>query len=609
MIISFIGGFNMCGFFGIIFDKNNDNLGKILNKAGERLSYRGYDTAGIAIFDKTGGYEILKDVGTIEDVSKQYDYLSKSGYKGIIQLRWATFGSPSKNNSQPHIDCKKRIIGAHNGNIINTHLLISELRNNGHNLKGTNDGEMIIHILEEEMEKSDYIENAIIKTNIRLRGDYAYIVTEIEKERMYAVKKGSSLFLGKADGYICLSSDLISILDHTDLVLPILDNEFVEFTFDSYKIKSLIDGSEIHREPEINELDVEDIKLGNYRHFMEKEINETPEKFKHLIDVIKEHNEYNKAIDVLMKANNIYMIGSGTSYHAARLGTYYFSKLNGVNINATFASDFIERYGNCLEDGDVLIAVSQSGETKDVKNGVDYFKKNIKGTVIGVVNVLGSTLAYSADIVLPTVSDIEISVPATKTFINQCGVFLYLALKYKGSGDISDLEMMPEMLSQFIDIEQSRIDSLAEELKDITDIHILGYGIMYPIAMEGALKMKEVMYIHAEGMFSSEFKHGPLAIVYDRYPIIFLSTLEDKDMIISHINEVKTRLGKIITFAPHDSDLEEISDIFIPLDDANYFSSPILAGIGLQLLSYLMGIKSGKNPDKPRNISKTITVD
>ena len=598
----------MCGFFGIVFEERNADLGRILNKAGERLSYRGYDTAGIAVFDKNKGYKIFKDKGTIEEVSKEYKFGEKGGYKGIIQLRWATFGAPSKANAQPHDDCKGEIVGAHNGNIVNTHALIRELSQNGHKLKGINDGEMIIHILEEEKEKTNDFNEAIINTNKRLNGDYAFVATEVSSNKMYAVKKGSSLFLGIADNYVCASSDLISILDHTDRVIPILDNEYVEFTYDSYTIRSLINGSEIKREPEINNLNVEEIKLDGYKHFMEKEIFESPGKFGNLLSVVKKHDSYKKAVDVLKDAKNIYLIGSGTSYHAGRLGTYYFSKMNGVNINATFAADFIERYGHCLKDGDVLIAVSQSGETKDVKNAVDYFKKNAKGTVIGVVNVLGSTLAYNADIVLPIVSDIEISVPATKTFINQCGVFLYLASAY-GGVNVENMSSIPSLIEDFLGKEKNHLEELADILKDEHDVHVLGYGIMYPIAMEGALKMKEVMYIHSEGMYSSEFKHGPLAIVYDNYPVIFLATGEDKDMIISHINEVKTRMGSVYTFAPYDREIEEISDYFIPLDNAEYFTSPILAGIGLQLLSYLIGVKNGRNPDRPRNISKTITVD
>ncbi|NIA23042.1 MAG: glutamine--fructose-6-phosphate transaminase (isomerizing) [Proteobacteria bacterium] len=598
----------MCGFFGIVFEERNGGLGQILNKAGERLSYRGYDTAGIAVFDKNSNYKIFKDKGTIEEVSDEFKFKEKSGYKGIIQLRWATFGAPSKENAQPHDDCKGEIVGAHNGNIVNTHGLIKELSENGHTLKGVNDGEMIIHILEEEMAGTGDFGKAIINTNTRINGDYAFIATPVSSDKMYAVKKGSSLFLGIADGYICASSDLISILDHTDKIIPILDNEYVEFTYDKYEIKSLLNGSKIERKPEINNLNVEEIKLGGYSHFMEKEIFESPQKFRNLLDVMEKHDAYKEAIKTIRNANNIYLVGSGTSYHAGRLGTYYFSKIDGLNINATFAADFIERYGHCIKDGDLLIAVSQSGETKDVKNAVDYFKKKVNGKVMGVVNVLGSTLAYNADIVLPIVSDIEISVPATKTFINQCGVFLYLATAYSGKG-IDRMREIPALIEDFLRKEKEHLGKLAEILKNERDLHVLGYGIMYPIAMEGALKMKEVMYIHSEGMYSSEFKHGPLAIVYDNYPVIFLATSEDKDMIISHINEVKTRMGSVYTLAPYDKEIEEISDYFIPLDNAEYFTSPILAGIGLQLLSYLIGVKNGRNPDRPRNISKTITVD
>jgi len=603
----------MCGFFGIIFDEENNNLGSILFNAGIRLSYRGYDTSGVAIVDKDNKFLIKKDVGRIEEVGEKYKFKELKGKKGIIQLRWATFGIPSIKNAQPHKDCEAKLLGAHNGNIINTPKLRLRLIESGHKLEGENDGEVILHIVEDYLKITKDLKEAIILSAKELEGDYAFIITEVSSNRMFGVKNGSSLFFGKGEDFSCLSSDLASILDLTKDILILNDREMIEFGNDYYLLRNLDNGEEIKRDITRTDIDIKKAEKGNFPHFMIKEIYESPEKVSSLIGILSSNVVYDEAVDLINSSQNIYITGAGTSYHASLLGTYYFSLIANKLLNISFASDFGVFFSPLIEDDDILIAVSQSGETKDVKNVCDTFRKRTKGKIISVVNNIGSTIALNSDLVLPIVSDIEISVPATKTFINQSVLFLYLSIlsAKKRFLKIPDLyfEEIPEILKKTIEISEEYSDKAIDYLKDKNDFYILGYGLTYPAALEGALKIKEVVYLHSEGMYSGEFKHGPLSIVEKDYPVFFISTIEDKFFVLSHINEVKTRLGNIITIAPEDDDFKRESTLFVPIPTRNPYLVPILGTIFFQILAYKLGVSKGIDPDYPKNISKTITVD
>ncbi len=601
----------MCGFFGVVFPEEKNNIGEILYKAGERLSYRGYDTAGIAFFENNK-YEIRKEKGSIEEVDRLLGFKGVKGYKGIIQLRWATFGEPKKENAQPHDDCSGRFVGAHNGNIVNTVSLRKMLIDRGHKLKGENDGEIILHIIEEMISGgASTMPEAIESADKLIKGDYAYVITDLnDKYRMYAVKKGSSMFAGVAEEYICVSSDLTAVLDHTDRIIMIEDGEYIEFTPNEYVIRKL-SGEIIDRKPQKIDISIDDVHKGNYPHFMIKEIKESPSRVKELIDIMPDHEGYKKAIDLLGGTEgSVFLIGSGSSYNALSIGAYYLSDISGINVDTFYASGFSRRYGNVIKDKDILFAVSQSGETKDVKNTIKFFKEKTNGKIIGLYNMIGSSLAYMSDIVLPTVCDIEISVPATKTFINQVVSFLFLSYKIGNKNDTTEIEKIPSYLEKTLKREEE-IKKWADIIKNYSSVSFLGYGIMHPVVMEGSLKLKETAYIYAEPMFSGEFKHGPLAIIDEGYPVIFVSTGdgEDKSMIISHISEVKTRKGKIFTISSYDDDIVAMSDYFIQLPDVPYHIKPIVSAYMLQILSYWVGVGKGIDPDRPRNISKTITVD
>lgn len=599
----------MCGFFGIITDRDDTKMGDMLIKAGERLSYRGYDSTGVAVFTKDGKYRIRKDKGSVETVSRRMNFTSMKGYKGIIQLRWATYGRPSKVNAQPHMDCTGKYVTAHNGNIINTHSLFTELKKKKHNMKSENDGEIIAHILEEQLVKGKSVLQAVNDAYTRIMGDYAFVFTEKGSSSMTAVKKGSSLFAGIGKGFACISSDLYAVLDHTDNILMLNDGEMITFTTNGYELYDIASGKKLNRKPSRNDIEPISVYKEPYASFMEKEIHEVPVRVQTLLDYYTGSDELDK-LGRIIDRKRLIITGSGTSYNAALLGTYFLNRIAGMDVSIYLPPDINDRLRYINNGRSNLIAVSQSGETKDIKNAMDSFRTYSRGRIIGMINNMASTIAMTSDFTLPTLSDMEVSVPATKTFINQATLF-YIMAQYLKSGkkgikhNIDNLVLSLRHVLKHSGKHQPVVDILAKR----KFFHILGYSITLPVAMEGALKMKEVNYVNVEAMHSSEFKHGPLALITKNYPVIITASKYDKHFVLSHINELKTRNAYIITISQKDDDIRKNSDynIVIDTEDENVFA--ISAVYMLQILSMRIAYSKGINPDMPRNISKTITVD
>jgi len=604
----------MCGIFGIVFKDSREDLGKILLQAGRRLTYRGYDSVGMAAFG-TDSVELKKDVGEIEEVNNKLHFEELKGYKGIAQLRWATFGPPSKENSQPHYDCSKDMVGAHNGNIINTKELIKAFERKGHVFQGENDGEVIVHVVEESHKQKKDLNLAIQEASTILKGDYAYVIAEKKSKKMYCVKNYSSLFLGIGSDFICCSSDLPSIIQFTDKIVPIYDGEYIEYAWNTYQIRKLGTGENVERSPNRCSLDVEQAQKGEFPHFMLKEIHEQPEKAQALIDFLKDSEQADEFCEELKDEKRIYLIGSGSSYNACVLGAYYLNKIAGVVSIPVVAGSFKEFLGQGDFSDGAYILVSQSGETKDVVSALNHLEKKRAKKILAVVNVLGSSLQLRVKNFLPLLSNIEISVPATKTFTNQVIIFLYLALKlskYNGKKNFSlenEITKLPSLIKETLSSTSERCQQMASILAKKEYLYYLGYGINYGACLEAALKMKEITYIPCEGMYSSEFKHGPLAIIKEGDWVLFISTIEDTHMSLSHINEVSCRKGKICTLSPPDESLSLNSDVLIPLPSEDYFLSPLLAAIVSQQIAYYVSQVKEINPDQPRNISKTLTVD
>jgi glucosamine--fructose-6-phosphate aminotransferase (isomerizing) len=596
----------MCGIFGIVTE-NEQPLGSTLTEAGRRLSYRGYDSVGAATIHGNGTVDLRKDVGKVDAVAERCRFAEMTGHRGIVQLRWATFGNPSQPNAQPHLDSDGDLVGAHNGNVVNNVELRRQFMAEGMTVRSENDGESCVHAVERYVNRGYPMVEAIRRAYGDLRGDYAFVIGHVSEDRLYAIKKGSGLVVGLGDGFTCVSSDLPSILPLTRRILRVRDGEIVTFWADGVEVCRVSDGSVVERAPEIVTESMDAAAKGGYPHFMLKEIHEQPRLTGELVRMLDESADVGRVVERMRSARHLYLVGCGTSYHACMLGAVYLARLAGCAAMPVLAPQFIAQYGPALGPADVAVFVSQSGETKDVLAALEVAQ--FRGTVaLGLVNVVGSTLMTQSEAHLPLACGYEISVPATKTFMNQLVAFLYVAMRM-GGHDTRQLHALPELLERALAQVEPQVDRVAPDLVGQNDLYCLGYGLTYPIALEGALKLKEITYAHCEGMLSTEFKHGPLSAVYDGYPVIFVAGPEDVPLLVSGINETTCRGGHAIAIGEDDESLRGNADDLIIVPEAGAVLNPLLATLPLQLLSYRLSVARGNDPDFPRNLSKTLTVD
>ncbi len=595
----------MCGVFGYVTNQD-EALGPILVEAARRLTYRGYDSVGAATF-RDGAIDLRKDVGRVDEVAERHGLHEMRGSRGITQLRWATFGEPSQANAQPHLDSGGRMCGAHNGNVVNNVELMAEFTAEGMTVRSQNDGESCVHAVERYVRRGEAPIDAIRHAYGDLQGDYAFVIGQADDDRLYAFKKGSGLVVGIGDGFTCVSSDLPSILPLTRRVVRLRDGEIVTLWADRVEVRSVADGGLVDRPAELVTESMEVAQKGGYPHFMLKEIHEQPQVARELLHLLDASADVEPLIQQLRDARHLYLVGCGTSYHAALLGSVYLAQLTGRVAIPVLAPQFIAQYAPAIGPADVGIFVSQSGETKDVLNALEAAERRGMAS-FGLANVVGSALTRATQLCLPLGCGFEISVPATKTFTNQVIAFLYLAYRLAGR-DTGELARVPSLMEATIAAVGPQVEALAADLAEHDDLYCLGYGATYPIALEGALKLKEVTYAHCEGMLSTEFKHGPLSAVSAGYPIIFAAGPDDIPLIISGINEVKVRGARTITIAQENARLRANGDDLIPIPSADPQVSALLAVLPLQLLSYHMSVLRGFDPDFPRNLSKTLTVD
>ena len=602
----------MCGIFGIV-TKEEQQLGPTLIEAGHRLSYRGYDTVGAATIPQEGKVDLRKDVGKVQDVADRLKFKEMSGNRAILQLRWATFGAPSYTNAQPHLDSDGDLVGAHNGNVVNNVELREQFMAEGMTVRSENDGESCVHAVERYVDQGCDMVEAIRRAYHDLEGDYAFVIGKLGEDKLYAIKKGSGLVAGVAEGATCIASDLPSVLDITRNIVRLEDGEIITFWADGYEIHKVEDGSLVTRHPELVEDTMEAVQKGGYDHFMLKEIHEQAQVAQELFNLMENSADVDPLIDKLNAARNIYIIACGTSYHAGLLGSVYFSRLAGRVTIPVLAPQFIAQYAPAVGSEDVGIFVSQSGETKDVLNAIQVAEERGMG-VLGIVNVVGSSLMRESEYYVPLACGYEISVPATKTFTNQVVGFIYLAMRM-GGHDTTPLANLPRWINETIEAVEEQIPDVEGKISPWDDLYCLGYGLTYPIALEGALKLKEITYAHCEGMLSTEFKHGPLSAVTEGYPVIFVAGPDDVSLVVSGINEVTCRGGRAIVIGEEDSRLRVNADdlIVIPTvdapDDLRPYIDALLSVLPLQLLSYKISLARGFDPDFPRNLSKTLTVD
>jgi glucosamine--fructose-6-phosphate aminotransferase (isomerizing) len=596
----------MCGIFGIV-TAEEEQLGPLLIEAGRRLAYRGYDSVGCATLGEDGRIDLRKDVGRVEEVAERLGFAEMRGRRGIAQLRWATFGAPSQANAQPHLDSQGGMVGAHNGNVVNNVELREAFIAEGMVVRSTNDGESCVHAVERYVRGGADMVTAIRRAYDDLQGDYAFVIGVAGEDRLYAIKKGSGLVVGLAEGATCCSSDLPSILPLTRRILRVQDGEIVILAAEGAELRRVADGGVVEREPEIIAEAMETVEKGGYPHFMLKEIHEQPKVAGDLLHLLEASRHVGLMVEEMRRARHLYLIGCGTSYHACLLSAVYLNRLAGRAAIPILAPQFIAQYGEAIGPQDAGVFVSQSGETKDVLNGVE--RAQAQGMeILGLVNVLGSTLMNVSRWYLPLACGYEISVPATKTFLNQALTFLYLALRMGGHAT-NHLARLPALLEETLERVELQVEEVLPHLEGWEDLYCLGYGATYGIALEGALKLKEITYAHCEGILSTEFKHGPLSAVHEGYPVIFVAGPEDVPLLVSAVNEVTCRGGRAIAVAEEDAQLRRNVHDLVVLPGSDPFLNPLLAALPLQVLAYRMSVGRGIDPDFPRNLSKTLTVD
>jgi len=607
----------MCGIIGVV--QKRGDVAPFLHQALKRLEYRGYDSVGVTTIAE-GKMYIKKEKGKIEEVHRKLNLDDMPGSIGIGHTRWATHGIPSMLNSHPHFDCNNEISVVHNGVIDNFLELRTELKARGHKLKSETDTEVIPHLIEDYMKDGMDLLQAVKETTKRIKGTYAIVVMSTKEEinRIVCTRDGNPLVIGRKENVSYVSSDIPAFLPMTSDMILLLDGEIASLSTDGVRIEKLSDASEVKRESIKISWTADQAQKSGYPHFMLKEIHEQPEAIKNTLrlrdDVIK------KAAKIIHSSERVFMLAMGTSGHAAQAGRHMFASIAGVLPIVELASDFSDTIYGTLTDKDCIIAITQSGETTDTISAVKYAKE-FGAKIVAITNVVGSSITQYADYTILTQAGPEIGVAATKTFMVQLTSLALLAMslgELTGVVDLSVikskrefLERVPDIVSETISRNEELARRLAGQMYDKPSLLFLGRGISLATAEEGALKLKEVAYNHAEAYSAGESKHGPIALVQDGYPIIFVAPNDEtRSRLIGNIMEMKARGGYVISvILKDDEELTSLSDFVFTIPDhvETEFSTMVYV-VPLQLFSYYMALRKGFDPDKPRNLAKSVTV-
>ena len=612
----------MCGIVAYIGEKE---AYPILIKGLRRLEYRGYDSAGVAILNTK--LHLHKTRGKVSDLETVLEGKNPKGTLGIGHTRWATHGEPNNVNAHPHSSMSKKHVIIHNGIIENYASLKKELVKRGYKFESETDTEVLIHLIEDIQikEKVGLFEAVRIALN-EVVGAYAIVVlSDDNPDQLIAAKKGSPLVIGIGEGEFFVASDATPIVEHTKNVVYLEDNEIAIMTRnEELKIKTIKNKD---KTPYMQELQMNLVALekGGYDHFMLKEIYEQPRSIK---DSMRGRISSSKAIVALggikdyekklANAKRIVIVACGTSWHAGLVGEYLLEELARIPVEVEYASEF--RYRNpIIEQGDVVIAISQSGETADTLAAIEMAKK--RGAIIlGICNVVGSSIPRATHAGSYTHAGPEIGVASTKAFTAQITVLALMALSIaqkKGTLTESrlrqllrELELIPDKVAKTLKA-NDQIKYISDIYKDATNCLYLGRGYNFPVALEGALKLKEISYIHAEGYPAAEMKHGPIALIDEEMPVVVIATKKGAyEKVISNIQEVKARKGKIIAIVTEgDTAVREIADHTIEIPQVAEVFTPLVSVIPLQLLSYHIAVMRGCNVDQPRNLAKSVTVE
>jgi len=593
----------MCGIVGYIGERQAQPI--LLNSL-RRLEYRGYDSCGIAV--SNSGIEVYKDAVRVVELEKALSWLY--GTVGIGHTRWATHGGPSWVNAHPHCDCAGNIAVAHNGIINNFQLLRQQLINEGHIFVSETDTEVIPHLIEKYYQGS--LEDAVEAALGDMEGSYAITVLMAGEPKLVAARKDNPLIIGIGDRENFIASDVPAILEYTNRVIYLEDSDIVVVTPYSVRVKR--DGTEVDREAHKILWSVEQAQKGGYEHFMLKEIHEQP---KVIRDTLVEYTQTAEPlVDLEMMRDigieSMLMLACGTSYHAALIGKYIAEELVSIPVRAELASEF-NYYGQTLAKT-MAIVITQSGETADTLKAIKRLKE-AGCQVLTITNVVGSSASRIADQIIYTRAGPEISVAATKSFMAQLVVLYWLVMSYSKvdarrlASMLLDLRQLPNKVQQVLD-NTGKISEVAKYLARYEDVFFIGRGINFPVALEGALKLKEISYIHAEGYAAGELKHGPFALLSDDTPVIAIVAQDNTyEAMLTNIKEVKARRSPVIALAEEDEAIDEIADLVITVPQVNAVFSPMVNTVALQLLAYYVAKERGCSIDTPRNLAKSVTVE
>ncbi len=611
----------MCGIVAYIGPRE---AYPIILKGLKRLEYRGYDSAGVALLN--ADLRVYKKKGKVADLEDSLVGKDLHAHAGMGHTRWATHGEPNDRNAHPHSSASGRLAMIHNGIIENFTQLKNELIKKGYHFKSDTDTEVLLNFIEEiQKNNSCGLEEAVRIALRRVVGAYVIVLLDRDNpDTIIAARKGSPLVIGIGKGEHFLASDASPIIEYTKEVVYVNDYELAILKADELILKNL--GNE-KITPFIQKLDLElaAIEKGGFDHFMLKEIFEQPDT---IFDCLRGRLDAAKGtitmsgiqnnIDKLTGAQRIIIVACGTSWHAGLVAEYIFEELCRIPVEVEYASEF--RYRNpVIHPGDVIIAISQSGETADTIVAIEKAKQQ-GAFILGVVNVVGSSIARLSNAGAYTHAGPEIGVASTKSFTGQLAVLTMIALKVaheKGTIDntrylqlLNELHTVPEKIRELLTLAPD-IQKLAAKYKDSKDALYLGRGYNFPIALEGALKLKEISYIHAEGYPAAEMKHGPIALVDDQLPVVFVATRDAwHEKIVSNIQEIKARKGKVLAVISQGDDLiANMADDCMIIPDADELIAPMLSVIPMQLLAYYMGVAKGYDVDKPRNLAKSVTVE
>ena len=594
----------MCGIAGYIGDKQAQS---ILLSCLKRVEYRGYDSCGIAV--SSSGIKVCKDIVRVEALTKVAPQFN--GTAGIGHTRWATCGKPSQVNAHPHLDCTGNIAVVHNGIINNFQRLKQQLISEGHNFVSETDTEIIPHLIEKYYDGS--LEKAVEAALLDIEGSYAIVVVMAGESKLVVARKDSPLIIGVGDRENFIASDVPAILDYTDRVIYLEDGDIGIVTRDSIRIKR--EDTEVDREEHKILWNVEEAQKGGYEHFMLKEIHEQP---KVIRDTLVEYTQTTEPVVDLERLRDegiesMLILACGTSYHAALVGKYIVEELVGIPVRVEIASEF-SYYGQTLART-LAIVITQSGETADTLKAIKRLRE-VGCRVAAITNVVDSSTSRIADQTIYTKAGPEISVAATKSFTAQLMVLYWLAMGYSKADSrrlasmLLELRQLPSKVQRVLD-NGDIILQCARYLSKYENVFFIGRGINFPVALEGALKLKEISYIHAEGYAAGELKHGPFALLGEKTPVIAIVAQDNTyEAMLTNIKEIKARNSPLIALADEgDEAIRELADLVITVPRVDALFSPVVNAVALQLLAYYTAKERDCPIDFPRNLAKSVTVE